>query len=130
METNHEELNDHEKLNDHEELNGEIREQEQDVRQILFSSLIKTIPHEAILEVWSVRATGTQGIGHYLILLNEGTHLCTCLLLINKGLLCRHFLRVGTYSQYATFHVSMIPSRWYLNPDVKPDDLLQQYPTI
>ena len=92
--------------------------------------MIKNIPHESILEVWNVRATGIQGIGHYLILLNEGTHLCTCLLLINKGLLCRHFFRVGTYSQYATFHISMIPNRWYLNPDVDPNDLLQQYPPI
>jgi hypothetical protein len=63
-----------------------IREQEQDTRQILFRSLVTTIPADTIVEVWSVRATGTHGIGHYVILLDEGTHLCTCLLLINKGL--------------------------------------------
>ncbi|POG61498.1 hypothetical protein GLOIN_2v1486191 [Rhizophagus irregularis DAOM 181602=DAOM 197198] len=63
-----------------------IREQEQDTRQILFQSLIKTIPPEAIMEVWHVQATGTKGIGHYVILLNKGMHLCTCLLLINKEL--------------------------------------------
>ena len=85
---------------------------------------------EAILEVWNVRATGTQGIGHYVILLNEGTHLCTCLLLINKGLVCRHFFRVGTYSRLATFHICMIPNRWYINPDVEPKDLLDQYSFI
>ena len=92
--------------------------------------MISNLPIEAILEVWHVRATGTQGIGHYVILLNEGTHLCTCLLLINKGLVCRHFFRVGTYSRLATFHISMIPNRWYLNPDIEPDDLLQQYSFI
>src|SRR5579859_1467688 len=85
---------------------------------------------EAILEVWNVRATGTHGIGHYVILLDEGTYLCTCLLLINKGLVCRHFLRVGTYSQHANFHISMIPIRWYMNTDIQTDDLLQQYPSI
>ena len=83
---------------DDEEISIGIREQEQDTRQILFRSLIKTIPLEAIIEVWHVRATGTKGIGHYIILLEEGTHLCTCLLLINKGLVCCHFFRVGTYS--------------------------------
>lgn len=107
-----------------------IREQEQDTRQVLFRSLISNLPTEAILEVWNVRATGTQGIGHYVVLLDEGTHLCTCLLLINKGLVCRHFFRVGTYSRYAIFHISMIPSRWYLNPDVEPNALLQQYSSI
>src|SRR5947207_4524920 len=107
-----------------------IREQEQDARQILFRSLVKTIPPEAIIEVWNVRATGTQGTGHYMVLLNEGTHLCTCLLLINKGLICRHFFRVGTYSQHATFHISMIPSRWYLDTNMQANDLLQHYPPI
>src|SRR5579862_8308589 len=115
---------------DNEEMSIGIREQEQDTRQILFRSLIKTIPPEAIIEVWHVRETGTKGIGHYVILLDEGTHLCTCLLLINKGLVCRHFLRVGTYSKHATFHISIIPNRWYLNTNIHPNDLLQQYSSI
>jgi hypothetical protein len=37
---------------DNEEMSIGIREQEQDTRQILFRSLIKTIPPEAIIEVW------------------------------------------------------------------------------
>ena len=82
-----------------------------------------------ILEVWFVRATGTQGIGHYVVLLDEGTHLCTCLFLINKGLICRHFFRVSTYSQYATFHISMISNRWYLDIDIQSNDF-SQYPSI
>ena len=57
---------------------------------------MSNLPTEAIVEVWHVRATGTQEIGHHVILLDEGTHLCTCLLLVNKGLVCRHFFRVGT----------------------------------
>jgi len=106
-----------------------IREQERDVQQILLRSLIKTILSKAILEVWNVQATGTQGKGHFVVLLNEGTHLCTCLLLINKGLICRHFFRVGTYSQYATFHISIIPNRWYLDINVQSDDF-SQYSSI
>ncbi|POG79436.1 hypothetical protein GLOIN_2v1472430 [Rhizophagus irregularis DAOM 181602=DAOM 197198] len=85
---------------------------------------------EAILKVWNVRTTGTRKIRHYVILLNEGMHLCTCLLLINKRLVYRHFFRVGTYSRFATFHICMIPNRWYINPDVELNDLLQQYPFI
>ncbi|CAB4385824.1 unnamed protein product [Rhizophagus irregularis] len=89
---------------DNEEISIGIREQEQDIRQILFQSLIKTIPPEAIMEVWHVRATGTKGIGYYVILLNKEMHLCTCLLLINKGL--------------------------YLDTNIHPNDLLQQHPSI
>jgi len=91
---------------------------------------VSNLPTEAIVEVWHVRATGTQGIGHHVILLDEGTHLCTCLLLVNKGLVCQHFFRVGTYSRFATFHICMIPNRWYLNSDIEPNNLLQRYPFI
>ncbi|CAB4489194.1 unnamed protein product [Rhizophagus irregularis] len=115
---------------DNEEISMGIREQEQDTKQILLQLLVSNLPMEAILEVWNVRATGTYGIGHYVILLNDGTHLCTCLLLLNKGLVCRHFFRVGTYSRFATFHISMIPNRWYLNPNVEPNNILQQYSFI
>uniref|UniRef100_U9SW30 CCHC-type domain-containing protein n=1 Tax=Rhizophagus irregularis (strain DAOM 181602 / DAOM 197198 / MUCL 43194) TaxID=747089 RepID=U9SW30_RHIID len=45
-------------------------------------------------------------------------------------LVYRHFFRVGTYSRFATFHICMIPNRWYINPDVELNDLLQQYPFI
>jgi hypothetical protein len=98
--------------------------------KILFQLLIKIIPSEAIIEVWHVWATGIKGIGHYMILLNKGTHLYTCLLLINKGLVCYHFLRVGTYSQYAIFHISIILNWWYLDTNIHPNDLLQQHPFI
>ncbi|CAB4403132.1 unnamed protein product [Rhizophagus irregularis] len=115
---------------DNEEISMEIREQEQDTNQILLRSLVSNLPMEAILEVWNVRATGTYGIGHYVILLNDGTHLCTCLLLLNKGLVCRYFFCVGTYSRFTTFHISMIPNRWYLNPNIELNDILQQYSFI
>lgn len=92
--------------------------------------MINDVIQETILEVWHVRATGTSGIGHYVVLLNDGTHLCTCLLLMNKGLICRHFFRVATYSQSATYHITLIPSRWYLEPNVNQEALLQQMPAI
>jgi hypothetical protein len=83
-----------------------------------------------VLEMWHVRATGTSGVGHYVMLLNDGTHLCTCLLLMNKGLICRHFFRVATYSQSAAFHITLISSRWYLEPNIKQETLLQQMSVI
>ncbi|PKY62450.1 hypothetical protein RhiirA4_488924, partial [Rhizophagus irregularis] len=115
---------------DNEEICIGLREQEQDIRQVLFKSLIKDVSQEIVLEVWHIRATGTSGIGHYVVLLNDGTHLCTCLLLMNKGLICRHFFRVATYSQSAIYHITLISAHWYLKPNINQETLLQQIPAI
>ena len=45
---------------------------------------------------------------------------------MNKGLICRHFFRIATYSQSATYHITLISSRWYLEPNINPEILLQQ----
>ena len=92
--------------------------------------MIEDVAQETVVEVWHVRATGTSGIGHYVVLLNDGSHLCTCLLLLNKGLICRHFFRVATYSQLATFHITLISSRWYLKPNINLEIFLQQMSAI
>ena len=108
---------------DRKEVNIGLREQKQDIQQVLFKSLIKDV-QEIVLEVWHVRATGTLGIGHYVVLLNDDTHLYTCLLLINKGLICRHFFCVATYSQTAIFHITLISPRWYLKPNIEQEALI------
>ncbi|CAG8507286.1 951_t:CDS:2, partial [Cetraspora pellucida] len=115
---------------DNGEINNEIREYKNDTHQILLKSLVENISQKAILEVWNAHTTGLTGIRHYVILLNEDTHLCTCLLLINKRLVCQHFFHIETYSQYATFHIFLISACWYLNCNITRDDLLQQIPSI
>lgn len=87
------------------------RETEYDASQILFSSLIENVSAEQIIQVWHVKRTGCLGVGNYIVLLNDDTHLCTCMMLINKGIVCRHFFCVGTYSDLAVFHINLISSR-------------------
>jgi len=92
------------------------REDDYDQPQSLFSSLIENIPHNNIQQVWRVvRHRGQKSEPQHVILLNDGSHLCTCLWLINRGIVCRHFFRVMSYSVNAQFHISLIPKRWYNN---------------
>ncbi|RIB00880.1 hypothetical protein C2G38_2051309 [Gigaspora rosea] len=105
------------------------REYEQDIQYVLFKSLIKNV-NQTILKVWNIRATGIAEIGHYVTLLSDGSHLCTCLLLLNKGIICCHFFHVATYSNLATFHIILISSRWYLEPNISQEVLLNQFPFI
>ncbi|GET01574.1 protein FAR1-related sequence 5-like [Rhizophagus clarus] len=92
------------------------REDDYDQPQSLFSLLVENIPHNNILQVWKVtRHRGQKSEPQYIVLLNDGSHLCTCLWLINRGVICRHFFRVMSYSANAQFHISLIPQRWYNN---------------
>ncbi|CAG8836045.1 24012_t:CDS:2, partial [Gigaspora margarita] len=69
-----------------------------------------------IREVWKVtRPQSLQTMPQYVILFNDGSHLCTCLWLINRGIVYRHFFRVMSYSQHACFHITLIFSWWYSN---------------
>jgi len=49
---------------------------------------------------------------------------------MNKGLICHHFFRVATYSQSATFHITLISPRWYLEPNINQEIFLQQMSAI
>jgi hypothetical protein len=92
------------------------REDDYDQPQSLFSSLVENIPHSNIQQVWKVtRHRGQKSEPQCVILLDDGSHLCTCLWLINRGIVCRHFFRVMSYSVNARFHISLIPKRWYNN---------------
>ncbi|PKB93003.1 hypothetical protein RhiirA5_387456, partial [Rhizophagus irregularis] len=92
------------------------REDDYDQPQSLFSLLVENIPYNNILQVWKVtRHCGQNSEPQYIILLNDGSHLCTCLWLINRGIICRHFFRVMSYSTNAQFHISLISHRWYNN---------------
>src|SRR5277367_5618593 len=75
-------------------------------------SLIRYLDQAIIHEIWSV-TTIEQNKEHFVILYGNGNHLCTCMLLVTKGLVCRHFFSVMLSSDKAMFHVGLIPTRWY-----------------
>ncbi|EXX51065.1 hypothetical protein RirG_265020 [Rhizophagus irregularis DAOM 197198w] len=77
------------------------REDDYDQPQSLFSSLIKNIPHNSIRQVWkATRHREQKSEPQHIILLDDGSHLCTCLWLINKGIVCRHFFQYNIEQQH------------------------------
>ncbi|CAB4399477.1 unnamed protein product [Rhizophagus irregularis] len=86
-----------------------------DEPQVTLKSLL-TDTQCSIIEMWRIRRIG--GISrkeNIVVLFTDGTHLCTCLETITKGIICRHFWRVMLYSSLAQFHIRIIPVRWYNN---------------
>jgi hypothetical protein len=85
-----------------------------------------------IIEVWKIRRVGGISCKENLVVFfNDGTHICTCMESITKGIICRHFWRVMLYSSVARFHISIIPIRWYKDEILmKLDDTLDNSPVL
>ncbi|RHZ73243.1 hypothetical protein Glove_232g104 [Diversispora epigaea] len=45
--------------------------------------------------------------------MSNGSHRCTCNLLITHGYSCRHFYKILRLSSNAKWHIGLISSRWY-----------------
>ena len=84
-------------------------------RKIYIKQVITELNKEDIIQVWKVSSllAKSNNAHHYVILLKDGWHICTCLLLINSGVICRHYFKVMMDSNDAKFHISLIPRRWY-----------------
>ncbi|GBC13105.1 hypothetical protein GLOIN_2v1812649 [Rhizophagus irregularis DAOM 181602=DAOM 197198] len=85
-----------------------------DEPQIILQSFLNGIDSINIIETWRIRRVGGLSKRENLvILLDDGSHLCTCMESVTKGIICRHFWHVMLYSGIAKFHISIIPNRWY-----------------
>ncbi|PKY30850.1 hypothetical protein RhiirB3_392881 [Rhizophagus irregularis] len=85
-----------------------------------------------IVETWKIcRVGGLSHKDNLVVLFDDGTHLCTCVETITKGIVCRHFWRVMLYSNMAKFHISIIPIRLYKDEIlIKLDEALEKSPVL
>jgi len=82
-------------------------------------SLVACIDQDSIHEIWNV-TTIEQNKEHFVIIYGNANHLCTCMFLVTKGLVCRHFFTVLFNSDKAMFHIGLIPPRWYNEMTLDP----------
>ncbi|RIB30111.1 hypothetical protein C2G38_2282702 [Gigaspora rosea] len=83
--------------------------------QISINYMLKNVDVNEIEEIWAIRTiTGTK-FCHFIGLLSDKTYVCSCLGLVNRGIICRHFFQVMLYSPTAAFHIMHIHKRWYNN---------------
>ncbi|CAG8552459.1 15349_t:CDS:2, partial [Cetraspora pellucida] len=91
-------------------------EDHSDRRQVALKSLIKHVDPNNIIGIWEVKHMGADTISmNCIVLLKDQSHVCTCLLLFSKGLVCRHFFQVMLKAQKVKFAIALIKSRWYKN---------------
>ncbi|CAG8551904.1 12154_t:CDS:2 [Funneliformis mosseae] len=84
-------------------------------KQISLKKLFSWIDTKNINETWSVDCKVSSYYDHtnYILLMNDGSHLCTCLRNIYYGIICRHYFQVMNHTHKAKFHITMISKRWY-----------------
>jgi hypothetical protein len=74
--------------------------------------LLNSVPKESIKEVWRIIPYMVPNSYQHIIILNDGTHLCTCLLLVSHGIICRHYFKLMIENSNALFHIMLMPTRW------------------
>ena len=91
-----------------------ILERSYDVPQIRLRELLNGISYNDITELWEVSYIGSKNSkSHYVVILEDSTLLCTCMFILNQGMICRHQLRVLIESKKVIFHISLIHTRWF-----------------
>lgn len=75
--------------------------------------MLSDVDKNQIISMWSVTVENKLIEKHFVILLANGSHYCSCLSLVNRGIICRHYFQIMLRTPTAKFHLRLIPSRWY-----------------
>ncbi|CAG8763649.1 19360_t:CDS:2, partial [Rhizophagus irregularis] len=65
------------------------------------------------IQVDTTQISLSNSTSHFVILLYDQGHICTCLMILNRGLVCRYFFQVMISSQQAQFSILLIKRRWF-----------------
>src|SRR6185369_3804348 len=92
-----------------------LRESDTENQQATIRQLITFVGLDNVGEIWSVTVENSLKTKHYVLLLQNSAHICSCLTIIQQGIVCRHYFQVMLATSKAKFHIRLIPSRWYKN---------------
>lgn len=79
------------------------------------AELLSDIDPKAIVSIYEVcrQLDFKKKHANHVLLLQDKSYLCTCLLLQNSGIACRHFFKVMQRDRQCAYHIKLIPRRWY-----------------
>ncbi|RHZ69005.1 hypothetical protein Glove_291g37 [Diversispora epigaea] len=97
-----------------ESLDNKHVEESYDTQQIHLTSLLEDLPPNDIIKTYKVQRRHCVNV-NFVIILDDRSHLCTCMLLVNFGLICQHFWHIFSIDNNAFFHVTLISRHWYNN---------------
>ncbi|RIB08601.1 hypothetical protein C2G38_2270667 [Gigaspora rosea] len=104
-----------------------MHEDNYELMKVHLANIVENIESKQIIEIWKlVLFCGTKT--QYVILMTDGSHICTCNLLITHGYPCRHFYKILHCSFQAKWHIGLIARRWYKDNVIKetPNKIWEQ----
>jgi hypothetical protein len=81
--------------------------------QATVNQLLEVSGRDNIKEIWAVKVGNSLTAKHHVVLLKNNAHICSCLMIIRKGIVCRHYFQIMLNTCEARFHIRLIPFRWY-----------------
>jgi hypothetical protein len=89
-----------------------------DERKAYAKSILHYVNQEEIKEIWGISIQNTQKYKHFILLMNNSAHLCSCLATVTKGVVCQHYFSLIMHTHAAAFHIQLIRQHWYKNPEL------------
>jgi len=80
--------------------------------QINLKTLLEYVEQQFILSLWIIKPM-VSNWNHHILILNDGSFLCTCFTIINFGIPCRHFFCLMRHTSNAQFTMALINHRWF-----------------
>ncbi|GBB84668.1 hypothetical protein RclHR1_11230011 [Rhizophagus clarus] len=90
-----------------------FRDDDTESLQTTIKQLLEVVSHDNVKEIWDVKVGNSQKMKHHIVLLKNGSHVYSCLSIIQQGIVCKHYFQVMLNTSEAKFHIRLIPSRWY-----------------
>ncbi|KAK3807541.1 MAG: hypothetical protein JOS17DRAFT_797113 [Linnemannia elongata] len=79
-----------------------------------FRSFMSMIGLDRIQSIFKVTSINNRHLSHRVVLLRDGSHICTCRDLQRIGLACSHFFAAMVFSWDCRYHLRFINRRWFL----------------
>ncbi|KAF8914327.1 hypothetical protein CPB84DRAFT_81962 [Gymnopilus junonius] len=76
-----------------------------------------------VKQLLKITRIGASSTPHCLALLDNGNYLCDCCMGTNLGIPCRHYFVALSSVKGLKFHLGLIRSRWYQDPNINLADI-------
>ncbi|PKY55007.1 hypothetical protein RhiirA4_427187 [Rhizophagus irregularis] len=80
--------------------------------QTYLKALLNSVSGKSIKEIWRITPYMIPSSYQHIVTFEDGTHICTCLLLVSHGIICRHYFKLMVENLNALFHLLLMPTKW------------------